>query len=103
MPVMAAFNHCRGENLHTEEQIMTISTAFQSNQKAISTPLEKQLNHKMQHCHASAQCSFHLCYAKYFSGIDKFHFISSTPLYSYSQNSLLSSFSHSPELRPPIS
>ncbi len=104
MPVMATFNPCTNKNLNTEKQLMSMTTSVDSNQQD-SSLLQKHLNNKMQHCHAHAMthCSFHFSSLHYYSSHLPIYSIKISSIYAHSENTLLSSFSHSPELRPPIS
>ncbi|MDQ7089127.1 MAG: hypothetical protein Q9M50_00540 [Methylococcales bacterium] len=103
MPVMATFNPCTNKNLNTEKPLMTMTTSFESNQQAIHSPLQKHSKSKMQHCHSMTHCSFHLCSVHYYPNYYRLYSITVASVYSHSENALLNSFSHSPELRPPIS
>ncbi len=99
IPVMAAFSHCIDENLNSEQKIIGMSLS----DNITSLPLLKHSKKNMQHCHTTIHCSVGLCHANYFLSHNDYSLAIATHLYFHSENALLSSFSHSPELRPPIS
>ena len=98
MPVMAAFTHCVAENLNPEQAMVMTSTSLESNHDVI----DNHLNNKMPSCHATIHCSFHLCNDYHTLSNDNLYSVIVNALYFHSKNTLLSSSTYPPELRPPI-
>lgn len=94
-PVMAAFNHCFGENLNPKQTLFFTTPDLDSTDKAAHL---KCSNKNVKLCYATMHCHFHFCNTDLF--------LSDTPLYSdfYSpfKNALLTSSVYPPELKPPI-